>query len=738
MMRALLFIFSAAFAFAAELVIPNQSPVGWEPGAVTGVGVVGGIDQYRPGGASARTVLHNVVTTYGADNTGASNCVTEVGNAVSACGTNEVVFYPYGVFRQDGQVYYSNKSNFTFRGSGSGVRSTSSNTLAASGTKVFTVASGLGWTTGCGVRVWKQNDDSKWMQGTCSSYSGTTLTIAISSSSGDTDTLSAWTISQTHIDRSNSVAGPVFGNASSAFNYVSDVSVNAAAGATTITVPNGGLYTSGEMITTAPLDQSEIYNVKAYKRGRTQVNKITGIAGNVLTLAVPLYFALNTSENPQVSSAALYISNVGIEDFSMSGSDSNGEGFVNFNNAYNCWAYNVRTAMTLHYNLQMGTAVRCEFAFCVGTLGGMGSSTANLNTGVTAGCLFRNNVLDQSAASSILTGNNFGDAFLYNYFPSSVLNTNHGQFSAYILFENNIGIYTQSDGYFSGAWYYTYHRNWLTGSGGAAGWIIHNRWNRWHNIVGNVMGRSGVANGVISNGNPNISNSSFEGTSNSVLYTESGGVSGSLQRQVDAAGNARIFGTVASSTGSSVTITLTAGTEADLSDPYILTNEAFPFSIAWGTFQSSTVRDITIDRGASSGTTIVFTGTATYPANGTTVYIYPGNIGYQERDDAVDYTTFYKQNFMALQAGGGSIEDPLTGGDTLANSLAYNGTPSDWPSGMSWPPNFSTTSPPYDVEVIPAGYYYVNGVWPTGGGGGGSGNATVAGNTTVTNTLTVP
>ena len=114
------------------ITIPNQSPAGWTPG--TSVGIIGGIEQYLPGGSHQCTTLHNVVTDMSADNTGASDVLPSI--TLSSVGTNEVLYFPYGLYRFDSGLNCGTKA-FTIRGAGEGVVSTSSVTIGT-GTKVFT------------------------------------------------------------------------------------------------------------------------------------------------------------------------------------------------------------------------------------------------------------------------------------------------------------------------------------------------------------------------------------------------------------------------------------------------------------------------------------------------------------------------------------------------------------------------------------------------------------------------
>jgi hypothetical protein len=332
---------------------------------------------------------------------------------------------------------------------------------------------------------------------------------------------------------------------------------------------------------------------------------------------------------------------------------------------------------------------------------------------------------------------------------------NHGSGSHYRLFEYNIVPHFHFDGYHGGTKYDTTFRNWMDGRGVTLpnlGYLIHNRYMRYHNVVGNILGRTGVAFGGHSLGNPNMGNSQNDGTTaNSSLYVSSGGASGVLHRHLDASSYARIEGTVTSKVGTVVTITLGGGAtfEADFrtATPGATSGGDQTWHLVWGSRSDEATmnyrKNMDIVRASSSGTTIVLDDSAnvsggTSPSSGT-VWIHPGQSGNQEFDGAVEYTMFKKDNY-AYAGGGAAGSIDTASGDTLPDSLAETGAPADWPTGvLAWPPAMSPSSPDtLTYAAIPAGFFVQNGYWPssTSAPSGGSGTMTVT-NTTATN-ITVP
>lgn len=189
----------------------------------------------------------DVVGCYSIDNTGGTNVASALQSAIDAiCGSGAVVFIPDGTYDcgsstitipASGTVLlapgaiirrtsepstpapmialsaYSHISGGQFDHSGVAT-STTSNTIGSSGTKTWTVQSGLNYQVGMTIFVWTAAN--VWMQGTVSSYSGTTLELSISSSNGS-GTYTSWKFSVASANnsaiRANNVAGAVVENA---------------------------------------------------------------------------------------------------------------------------------------------------------------------------------------------------------------------------------------------------------------------------------------------------------------------------------------------------------------------------------------------------------------------------------------------------------------------------------------------------------------------------------------------
>jgi hypothetical protein len=672
-----------------------------------------------------------VVADWAADDTGENTVHGIIYSHYPDVGYGEVIKFPYGRFRFTGAAYFGTKKNFTIRGSGMGVFSAS--TVAfGTGTKVFTVPAGLGWSAGIGARVWEANKQFKWMKGTVISYSGTTLTLDITATSGHTDTISSWTVGQTVLERA--MADVFFSGASTFGNpggyTLSDVVGSPIAGATTVTVADGSIFYPGpcKFDMNKPSGPSEYYSTYGVQSGlQVHINYITSVVGNVLHLQSPLLFNLPAAQNPVVYGSVLHFENVGFEDYACFGEEVtlNGTPMISVAGGYNCWCYKVMACLAPGMIITTESSFRCEMNRVVfgwtAQVDGRGAAEGAMRSSMTSSGLYIHCV-DYTSAQLGEGQPDSNCVYLFNTWKNEPINVCHGN-AYYQLFEGNITPSMQWDAYYGGHRWNTTFRNLVTGL--PAYWVpwapwpwnaylISNRFGRWNNYVGNVMGTPGQSPGYFSFGNPNMGNGESYGTANSVLFTESGGASGNLTKHLDAGGVTRIVGTLATKTDDdNFTVTLTSGVAASMLMPH---NAGFPTFVHWAGGER---HYLTIEP-TSAGMTLVFSGNGAIPTNGnpmpaigTVLEIYPGPGGIQELDLAVEYTAFRKSNFQLGEGGvGGAMDIPLAGGETLPESLS-GGQPQEWGTGIPFPP-VDSSAPNHSDLIIPSGHYYANGDWPAG------------------------
>ena len=122
---------------------------------------------------------------------------SDVQSKINASVDGDIVTIPAGSFTWTSGVSISRKG-ITLQGAGGGWckgSSTTSNSIGT-GTKTFTVQTGLGYVAGEAITVrQKYSGSSNFMTGTVSSYSGTSLVVSVASTGGS-GTFSNWNFEQ--------------------------------------------------------------------------------------------------------------------------------------------------------------------------------------------------------------------------------------------------------------------------------------------------------------------------------------------------------------------------------------------------------------------------------------------------------------------------------------------------------------------------------------------------------------
>lgn len=209
-----------------------------------------------------------------------------------------------------------------------------------------------------------------------------------------------------------------------------------------------------------------------------------------------------------------------VEDIHIDGSLQSPLGLgsgVQMDSSYGSWCLNVKVTGVLTYAFAPFYTLRCEVRECDS---GASDPTVHTASGhFASGCtsfLYIDNIVRDNAWMLLQQGPNSGNVWAYNLFVHQVehvgtVNNNHGPWVQYALYEGNLCSFFHSDGYFGGAGYQTYFRNWTFGadldygSPGIAG-IYSRRGDRFNNIWFNHLGRTGNVGGV-GFGSPNLSNS---------------------------------------------------------------------------------------------------------------------------------------------------------------------------------------------------------------------------------------
>lgn len=649
MKLAVLFAFALFEAQAGADLIPADRLVDWTPG--TSVGVPGGMDRFLPGGAAARVGVVDITKApFFADNTGASDASHAINQYFALFG-GDVLYLPAGTYRIDNDITIPpNVGNITIRGDGPDA------TLIKAGSGGITFGSSDGWNFPAG---------------------GATV-------------LGGLTRSSTTITVSDASEFAVGNLMMLAFEDQKDDSV----------ITAGGVFQFG------------VGGWNGNLGLRRQVVRVTAKVGNVLTFSPGIYHSPGAGLGAKAWTAIFQNSFIGIEDLAFDMASSVSAAPINLGHAYGCWVKNVKVSNVKNYGITLSDSLHCEIRHCeLLDRRGEGSNGSGILVNTSSGCLIEDNIVKDIGPNIEVNFGSCGNVFAYNVLeysvPSFGIDTNHGPHPAFNLYEGNVSANLIADGYFGSVSEDTVFRNWLHGTNMGNAYLTFTlslkRFTRNYSIIGNILGKNGIAAGAINFGEPNIGNGLWSGTAQPTQgdFWDDWKATATLTTRVsDTAG----------------TITLDKGSA------YV----GQYMSIAG--YQTFTVGSVVGNRVSWSG------ANGTLPPEGTSklaVFMQAG--GYQERDLDVEPSTIAKGNYLYASNGAEGSMSSL-GADELEfvakPSLFRDGKP-PWFGDRPWPP-FDPKSPNSALyENIPAGYRFLNGGRDPDGVPGDRTAPTAPGNLTV-------
>src|SRR5258708_5625395 len=405
-------------SYGQSLTFPANTTIGWKPG----LSYTNNPIPNRPTGTGTTLNAH---TTYGADNTGATDATAAIQSALNAASSGSVVYIPTGTYLVTHSLTL--KSNVSLRGDGPDatiIHYTGTSTNGCLNADYF-----IGWSPSQAITIAANKGDK---------------TITVNSSAGMA----------------------VNGIINISHTNPSWVDIIGAAGAFTVA---GAPQTGGGAAGTG--DQNDT------TRCLMQLDRITAINGNVLTLSRGLY--RDTGINPYINyQAATFSTGVGVENLQINSTGSGANApTITFSNCVQSWIKNIKCV------LASGTKNYCH-VFMYNSYAnevrdswfqGGGVNTSGLDYGVyfftnTSECLCENNVF-VGMRHSMITAGSSGCVFGYNYstgnWESDSGNTwcaedacTHGAESYYNLWEGNIcGKITFDNTHGGNAWN-TAYRNW--------------------------------------------------------------------------------------------------------------------------------------------------------------------------------------------------------------------------------------------------------------------------------------
>lgn len=292
-------------------------------------------------------------------------------------------------------------------------------------------------------------------------------------------------------------------------------------------------------------DPNIVVSTAGGSRHLRQVNTITSISGNTLTLRNPLIWDFNAG-SPRIKWAFSNTRNSGVEDLKVD--HANSSGCTNFQIEYcdSCWVKGVQSYKASGYHFVILGTVNGEFrdsfvheTQTFGNNNGGLSVYGNPSYGSNSSWKIENNIFNKTFPAIELQNSSSGFYVGYNFSYGSGAQSsnepvtwtfmdNHGPHDMMNLWEGNVGEMFGSDGYYGGSSHATVFRNHLVGvnrnSGNTGEPVVLNRLSYFFNIVGNVLGAStwtpgkylqqsdgcGGGVGIYRMGYPNIGNCSLQ------------------------------------------------------------------------------------------------------------------------------------------------------------------------------------------------------------------------------------
>jgi hypothetical protein len=466
-------------------------------------------------------------------------------------------------------------------------------------------------------------------------------------------------------------------------------------------------FAAGNLVHISILNSTDpnqpVVSTAAFERVRKMMSRVVSKTVDSITIFPALYYDHPAILEPRISRATNVAEFVGVEDLAVDMNYSNSSLPIRITQSYASWFKGVHVYDVTNRHIEMSYNVQFEMRLCdLRTRRGSGTNGAGLLFGRNSGCLIEDNIITEISSLIQINDGSAGNVFAYNFLYDSRLTgvngpglkTNHGPHNSFNLFEGNVSPNTQNDGYFGSGSEDVHFRNWYHGtnptiSGSVA--IILNRFTRNNVLIANILGWDGVQTGVYSFGNPNLGNGAWTGTA-----MPSGWVSALTTRT--------------SATEGTATASVYPAWENTAISPFHSITTGQVVDIWWNGGERT---GVTV--GTVSGNLIPFSGGTgpDLPVEDEEIFIrdwwadWPARSGsFQEQDLDVEQSTIRKDNYIALASGTGAIRASEVSSITHDPSLFRSSKPV-WFGELPWPP-FSSSSPVFSFESIPAGYRYVN------------------------------
>jgi hypothetical protein len=240
-------------------------------------------------------------------------------------------------------------------------------------------------------------------------------------------------------------------------------------------------------------------------RSQMQFVKITAVNGNNVSITPGLQMAnWRSSRSPQVWWTGTWNTFDGIENLTLDHSSNTEMAGITFHSAANSWVKNVRSirANRNHIWAILAAHIQVQDSYFYGTKNAA-SQSYGFETFGASDNLIQNNIF-QHVSSPIMVGNVSGQVVSYNYMTDHFVNfagwlmgsiNGHDAGVNMVLIEGNTtGLWLQdslhgTQNFFTG--FRNYLSGWESGKTGNTNPFTAMAYNRFSNVVGNVLGRAG-------------------------------------------------------------------------------------------------------------------------------------------------------------------------------------------------------------------------------------------------------
>jgi hypothetical protein len=447
-------LFLSTSAFGQQTIVSANRSIDWSQAGI-------------PGGIPNRTV-HCAVLNPGAT-------AAQITNAISACPSGQVVFLNAGTYNLNGGIVFNNKSNVTLRGAG-----------ADQTFLVFSAGDSCG---GEGGNVCFINSDANW--------------------TGDPRNVANWT------------GGYAKGSTSVTLSSTANLKVGSILILDQLNdsnIDNGVIWVCGTGGVCAVQGESGHGRPGRYQQ---QLTRVTAISGTTVSISPAIYMPnWRTSQSPGAWwSNATPIVLSGIENLSIDNGGSSATAGIKMYNAYNCWAKGVRSlrGRRSHVLLYQATNNVIRDSYFYGTLNAASQSYGIEHFQASAN-LIENNIFQHITAPMMNVGAT-GSVFAYNYSTDDYYLTadwmqassyHHAPGVSFLLWEGNDGAGLTADQVHGTSHFVTAFRNrfngWEPGKSLQTVAVHIYTFNRYFNIIGNVLGTDAYHNTYASQAGGSSSN----------------------------------------------------------------------------------------------------------------------------------------------------------------------------------------------------------------------------------------